>query len=109
MFSVQRNGIRFDSDAISVLFDINYWEGKSSAPIKGSHQSKLVMKHPGGQQESNMFIEEIGRPSLPISWILKEINDKVRLRNNDGKFESPNLLELNYASEISEMALEYVD
>ena len=56
-----------------------------------------------------MYIEEIGRPSLPISWILKEINDKVRLRNNDGKFESPNLLELNYASEISEMALEYVD
>ena len=55
-----------------------------------------------------MFIDEIGRPSLPISWILKEINDKVRLKKDD-KFESPNLLELDYASEISEMALEYVD
>ena len=55
-----------------------------------------------------MYIEDIGRPSQPITWILQEINRKVRINYYD-EMVSPDLKELDYENELSEMALEYVD
>lgn len=55
-----------------------------------------------------MYIEDIGRPSQPITWILEEINRKVRV-NYEGEMVSPDLKDLDYENELSEMALEYVD
>lgn len=55
-----------------------------------------------------MYIEEIGRPSLPITWILEEINTKVNVLRND-QLVSPKLQELDFKDELSELALEYVD
>ena len=69
-----------------------------------------------------MYIEDIGRPSKPISWILKEINDEVLLDRRffneeqdyneiqDGpNYYSPEMQELDYENVLSELALEYVD
>ena len=85
-----------------------------SAPIKGVHRSQLLQQNKNGVYEENMFISDIGRPSQPISWILDEINRRVRIQHYDEesqvmKYVSPNLQELDYANELSEIALEYVD
>ena len=55
-----------------------------------------------------MFVEDIGRPSQPMAWILQEINKNVRVHRDD-EMVSPELKELDYEDELSEMALEYVD
>ena len=75
------------------------------------HRSELVRKNKNDETEENMYIEDIGRPSQPISWILQEINKKVRILKNEntGEMISPKLEELNYEDELSEMVLEYVD
>lgn len=57
-----------------------------------------------------MFIQDIGRPSQPLSWILHEINSRVQIQQDDSnEMVSPNLKELDYADELSEIVLEYVD
>ena len=43
-----------------------------------------------------------------MAWILQEINKNVRVHRDD-EMVSPELKELDYEDELSEMALEYVD
>ena len=48
----------------------DYWKENTSAPIKGVHLSELVLENKNGELEESMYVEDIGRPSQPISWIL---------------------------------------
>lgn len=90
-------------------FDRDAW-CKESAPIKGLHKSELIIENRNGEYEENMFIQDIGRPSQPLPWILQEINKRVRIQqNNNLQMVSPELQELDYADELSEIVLEYVD
>lgn len=90
-------------------FDRDAW-CQESAPIKGLHKSELIIENRNGEYEENMFIQDIGRPSQPLPWILQEINKRVRIQqNNNLQMVSPELQELDYADELSEIVLEYVD
>ena len=40
--------------------------------------------------EDNMYIEEVGRPSQPISWILNEINNNIKIKRHENENEGPN-------------------